>query len=198
MCKTPDENRQRLFALDAGLRAEADLMLKQSGIGKVLREEGFQPVGSYAMRTMTWRDLDFERCDDSPNWQEHWKLGTKFAKLKWVWRLAAINVYNDPRSTDEGYYWGLRASRPGEKNFWKIDLWTARREEFERSSPKRPLWESRLNDDTRYDILVIKEAVCMLPEYKESLLSTHVYEAVLEHGVRGVDEFWKWWYKIYE
>jgi hypothetical protein len=193
-----EENRHRLFTLDAGLRAEADEMLQQSGIGEILREEGFHAVGSYAMRTMTWRDLDFERCDESPDWQEHWALGAKFAGLKWVWRLAAIDAYHDPRNTDEGYYWGLRVSRPGEKNFWKLDLWTARREEFERGAPKRPLWESRLNEDTRYYILEIKEAVCRLPEYRDSLLSVHVYEAVLEHGIRGIDKFWEWWQGKYQ
>jgi hypothetical protein len=197
MDMSEEESRKRLFSLDAGLRAEADKMLEESGLGRIIGEEGFKPVGSYAMRTMTWRDLDFERCDESPDWQEHWELGMKFAKLKWVWRLAAINAYKDPRNADEGHYWGLRASPPGAKDFWKLDLWTARREEFERGSPKRALWESRLNDDTRYDILVIKEAVCMLPEYRDSLLSIHIYEAVLEKGVRGIDEFWEWWHKNY-
>jgi hypothetical protein len=195
MNKSLEENRKRLFALDAGLRAEADRVLKESELGEIIKEEGFKPVGSYVMKTMTWRDLDFERCDENPDWRKHWELGTRFAKLKWVWRLAAINAYDDPRTPDEGHYWGLRASRPGEKNFWKFDLWTARREEFERGAPKRPLWESRLNDATRYDILVIKEAVCMLPEYSDSHLSVHIYEAVLENGLRGVDEFWEWWRK---
>ncbi len=193
MDKTLEENRKRLFALDAGLRTEADKFLQESGLGKIIREEGFHPVGSYVMKTMTWRDLDFERYDESPGWQEHWQLGTKLAKLKWVWRLAAINVYQDPRSKDEGLYWGLRASRPGEKDYWKLDIWTARKEEFERNAPKRPLWERQLDDDTRYEILVIKESVCMLPEYKDSLLSIDIYEAVLENGIKGVNEFWEWW-----
>jgi hypothetical protein len=187
------DNRERLFALDAGLRAEADIVLKESGLGKIIREEGFHPVGSYVMRTMTWRDLDFERYDESPDWQEHWELGTKLAKLKWVWRLAAINAYNDPRREDVGYYWGLKASHPGEKNYWKLDLWTARQGEFERGTPKRPLWQSRLNDETRYHILEIKEAVCMLPEYLDSHLSVYIYEAVLENGIKGIDAFWEWW-----
>lgn len=156
MDESLEKNRQRLFALDASLRAEADCMLEQSGLGKIIREEGFKPVGSYNMQTMTWQDLDFERCDESPDWQEHWELGTRLAQLKWVWSLHAVNAYTDPRNLkDEGYYWGLRANRPGEREFWKLDLWTARREEFERSAPNRPLWESRLTDDTRYDILVI-------------------------------------------
>jgi hypothetical protein len=188
-----EENRQRLFDLDAGLRAEADRILEESGMGKIIKEEGFHAVGSYVMHTMTWRDLDFERYDENPDWGKHWELGTKIAKLKWVWRLAAINAYIDPRKADEGHYWGIRASRPGEKNYWKFDLWTGRREDFERGAPKRPLWESRLNDDTRYEILVIKEAVCMLPEYLDSRLSSHIYEAVLENGIKGVDAFWEWW-----
>ena len=50
-----------------------------------------------------------------------------------------------------------------------------------------------MNDETRYHILVIKEAVCNLPEYRDSLLSMHIYEAVLEHDVRSIDEFWEWW-----
>jgi hypothetical protein len=99
-----EENRQRLFALDAELREEADRMLGESGLGEIIQAEGFHPVGSYVMKTMTWRDLDFERCDDAPDWAQHWELGIKLAKLKWVWRLAAINAYHDPRNTDEGYY----------------------------------------------------------------------------------------------
>ena len=193
MPESLEQNRKRLFSLDASLRSEADKMLEESGLGEIIRDEGYKAVGSYAMHTMTWRDLDFERCDESPDWQEHWELGKKFAQLKWVWRLASINAYHDPRSTDEGFYWGLRISRPGEKNFWKLDLWTARQEEFEHGAPKRPLWERRLNEDTRYYILAIKEAVCYLPEYRDSLLSVHIYEAVLEYDVRSIEEFQEWW-----
>ena len=192
MVESQQETRDRLFTLEAGLRAEADRMLEESGLGKIIREEGFKPVGSYVMRTMTWRDLDFERCDESPDWVKHWELGKKFAELNWVWRLAAINAYQDPRNTDEGHYWGLRVSAPGEKNYWKLDLWTARREEFERGSPKRGLWEIKLNDDTRSSILAIKAEVCQLPEYLDNHLSVHIYEAVLEHGVRTIDEFRVW------
>ena len=198
MNESLDENRKRLFSLDASLQAEADRMLEESGLGRIIKEEGFKPVGSYVMETMTWRDLDFERCDDSPDWQEHWKLGLRLSQNKWVWSLHAVNAYADPRNLkDEGYYWGLRANRPGDREFWKFDLWTARREEFERSAPNRPLWERKLNEKTRYDILVIKEIVCSLPEYGNSLLSANIYEAVLEYGIRGVVEFWEWWKKKY-
>ena len=191
-------NKERLFAIDSGLRAEADIMLKESGLGEIIRAEGYHAVGSYLMHTMTWRDLDFERFDESPDWKKHWETGKKFTQLEWVWSAHAINGYADPRKPDnDGHYWGLRSVRPGQKDFWKLDLWTARREEFARAAPHRPLWESRLNEDKRYDILEIKEVVCHLPQYRDTMLSVHIYEAVLEHGVRGLDAFWAWWNKNY-
>jgi hypothetical protein len=189
-----EKNRERLFSIDEKLRAEADAMLEESGLGEILREEGFHAAGSYEMRTMTWKDLDFERTDDSPTWEKHWALGLKLTKLKWVWSAHAINGYIDPRYyKNYGHYWGLRAVRPGEKNYWKLDLWTARQSEWDSETPKRKLWEKLLTEDTRYHIMEIKEAVCNLPEYRNSLLSIHIYEAVLEEGIRGTDAFMEWW-----
>ena len=48
-------------------------------------------------------------------------------------------------------------------------------------------------DEARAHILAIKEAVCHSPEYRDTMLSVHVYEAVLEHGVRGIEAFRDWW-----
>jgi hypothetical protein len=198
--KMPDsleENRRRLFLLDAKLRLEADRMLEKSGVGSIIRAEGFKPVGSYIMKTMTWRDLDFERTDDRPDWQQHWELGLKLAYTGWAWRLRCLDAYREPGGTDKGLYWGIWVNDPAGGDIWKIDLWTARPEEFERAAPRRPLWESKLNEDSRYCILAIKEAVCNLPEYRQSLLSVHIYEAVLENDIRSIDEFWDWWKKNY-
>jgi hypothetical protein len=197
MDRSLETNRRRLFSLDAALRAEADKMLEESGLGKIIREEGFKPVGSYIMKLMTWRDLDFERCDESPDWQEHWELGTKIARTGWAWRLRCLDAYRETGGKDKGLYWGIWMTNPAGGETWKLDFWTARREEFESAAPNRPLWESRLTKDTRYDILVIKEAVCNLPEYRQSLLSVHIYEAVLENGIKGIDDFWEWWRKKY-
>jgi hypothetical protein len=49
-----------------------------------------------------------------------------------------------------------------------------------------------LTDDTRYHILAIKEAVCALPEYRREILAFHICEAVLDCGVRGIEEFEAW------
>ncbi|HUT74560.1 MAG TPA: hypothetical protein VM221_06975 [Armatimonadota bacterium] len=84
----------RLFALDGTLRAEADQMLAASGIGAILAECGYQPVGSYVMHTMTWRDLDFECPEDQPQPGVKWDLGTRLAATGWCLRLQFEDFYH--------------------------------------------------------------------------------------------------------
>lgn len=182
----------RFLALDGSLRDEADRVLDMSGLGDVLRVEGFKAVGSYVMRTMTWRDLDFEREEKAPSWSRHWELGAKLAKLAWVWKLHCTDAYRQPGSEDRGLYWGLRLSDPAGGPVWKVDLWTARAEEFARASPNRVRWGGLLTEEARVRILAIKKAVCGLPEYRREILAVHIYEAALDHGVRGLEEFDRW------
>jgi hypothetical protein len=194
---------QRLFALDAALRSEADELLGASGIGAILEQAGYQAIGSYVMRTMTWHDLDFERCEE-PDWERHWGVGTKIAQTGWCVRLQCVDVYREVwpgAEPDFGLYWGVRVAEPdrtepaspGDPTVWKLDLWTARPEEFAPALPKRETWASLMTEDARSHILAIKEAVCDEPEYRKSLLSVHIYEAVLEHGIRELEEFRDWW-----
>jgi len=189
----------RLFALDEALRSEADRVLAESGIGTIIAEAGYHPVGSYVMRTMTWRDLDFERAEE-PDWRRHWQVGTRLAETGWCVRLQCVDVYREAWN-DFGLYWGLRVADParskhappGDSAVWKLDLWTARPEEFAPASPKREVWMRLLTDDARSYILAIKEAVCRDPEYRKTMLSVHIYEAVLERGIRDVEAFRAWW-----
>ena len=183
----------RLLQLEESLRDEGDHVLSASGLGNVLQHYGFVPGGSYVMRTMTWRDLDFERVEEAPDWNRHWELGARLAQIAWVWKLSCTDAYRQPDSMDHGLYWGLRLSDPAGGPVWKVDLWTARAEEFARGSPNRGRWISLLTEEARSHILAIKEAVCGLPEYRREMLSVHIYEAVLECGVCGIEEFTRWW-----
>lgn len=186
--------RTRLNELDSSLRREADQFLLSSGLGPIIASAGFSPVGSYVMRTMTWRDLDFERTVDEPDWTDHWVLGQALAGSRWVWRFSCVDAYHDQEDREEdGYYWGLRASDPNGGPTWKLDLWTGRPSEFAPALERRAKWQALMTEELRLDILAIKEAVCSHPEYRKSLLSVHVYEAVLEEGIRGVEPFLEWW-----
>ena len=80
---------------------------------------------------------------------------------------------------------------PGGGETWKLDLWTARAKEFLTEGRER--WQTAMTDDRRLRILAIKDVVCEHPEYRRSLLSVHIYEAVLEHGIEELDDFMEWW-----
>lgn len=187
--------RKALFNLDESLRKEADAMLKEIGLGKLVYGAGYHHVGSYAMRTMVWRDFDFERAEDPPDWRRHWEFGTKLAQLGLVWKFSCVDSYRDRRVPlpENGFYWGIQFDYPKGGPVWKVALWTARQTEWDINAPKRELWMSRLTDETRFRILEIKNAIWGLPQYRSTLLSVHVYEAVLEQNVRGLEGFKEWW-----
>ncbi len=198
---------ERLSSADEALRREAGEMLAQSGIGAILQRAGYQAVGSYHMHTMTWRDLDLERYEE-PDWRRHWEVGAQLAETGWCLRLQCIDVYREtwPKAQpDFGLYWGIRMANPdrkkpappGDPTVWKLDLWTARAEEFAPARRRRDTWVSLMTEEKRSHILAIKEAVCDAPEYRKSLLSVHIYEGVLEQGIRSTDSFQAWWARKY-
>lgn len=196
----------RLFALDEALRAEADALLAASGFGAILTEAGYYAVGSYVMHTMTRRDLDFH-CECEPDWRVYWEVATRLSETGWCARLSCIDVYREGWE-EYGYYLGVRAADPacpergrlGDPTTWNLDLWTARPEEFS-LRPQREAWSAALTDEARSYILAIKEAVrdglAVHPPYRKSVFSIHIYEAVLERGIRTLDEFRAWWEATY-
>ena len=189
---------KRLFALDEAIRTEGKQVLADSGIGAILSEAGYVPVGSQVTRTMTWRDLDFERYVDEPDWEENWEIGTKLARTGWCVRLNCVNVYRE-QAADNGFYWGVIVAHPdrtepaskGHPTVWKLDLWTGREREFNLEPRKR--WEKLMTEEARANILAIKEAVCLEPEYRKTMISAHIYEAVLDHGITDLESFREWW-----
>ncbi len=52
---------------------------------------------------------------------------------------------------------------------------------------------ARLTTETRVAILRIKQAWDVRPEYGKSVRGVDVYDAVLDHGVRSLEEFEKYW-----
>lgn len=210
----------RLFALDEALHAEADRVLADSGIGAILAEYGYQPVGSYVMRTMTWRDLDFELPEGPPQPGIKWDFGSRLAATDWCIRLQFEDFYRqtmpealrfrpapgssltlDSALRECGLYWGTRVVDPrrdqrvdaGSADTWKLDMWSAPSGVFALGAERREEWRRLLTDDARSYVLAIKEAVCHDPEYRKTMLSVHVYDAVLHHGVRDVAAFREWW-----
>ncbi|MEN6547002.1 MAG: hypothetical protein ABFE07_13280 [Armatimonadia bacterium] len=187
---------ERLFALDERLRREADEMLLASGIGSILDETGFTPVGSHVMHTMTWRDLDFERYGERDP-AAHWKLGEAIARSPWTFRAQFEDFF---RKGDTGYYWGFLAADPdfpgpvrrGHPLVWKLDVWqfplTHRCANLNRRGP----WQSLLSEESRGHVMALKETLCRDPRYGISLFSVDIYEAVLGQQIQDIQQFERW------
>ena len=195
-----DTEVERLLALDKALRVEADRMLAESGIGEILDDAGYAPVGSYAMHTMTWRDLDFERPEETPDWERHWEVGRKLAMTGWCVRLVCTDNHRStfaPRSL----FWGLRVcdrATPGPVDvfsdaLWKLDVHSQHPDDHDRNTRQHKRWRDSMTEGRRAIILTMKEQVRRSPEYQREALSVHIYEAVLEEGIRDIEGFRVWW-----
>jgi hypothetical protein len=181
---------QALDDQDRRLRAEADALLQRHGVLDILGRVGTPHLsGSYAMRLMTWRDLDIylemPHCDA----RAFLELGRELGQALTPRKLSFTDhVHFPPTEGLTGLYWGLRTddlSRGG----WKIDLWGVDPAVCAERVAYCESLAARIDQVARYRILRIKHEVCTLPAYRDSVTSQHVYDAVLNSGVTTVDEF---------
>ncbi len=105
-------------------------------------------------------------------------------------RVASAQFVNGLHTPDKALYWQLRY-RADDGVEWKIDMWSApedyalpRGEHF-----VQPMKDA-LTPETRAAILTLKEA--RVAGQLSMFLSIDLYRAVIEGGVRTVDEWLKW------
>jgi hypothetical protein len=176
-------------ARDGELRAEADGLL-ESGLRKLLEAYGeVHVIGSYALRLMTWRDLDIHVVRTGLDRGAFFELGGQIAELLRPHRMhyrdeTAVATPGLPR----GFYWGVHLGDGG----WKIDVWSEEPDGFAATRAFGERIAGRLTDENRGAILRIKSACWRHPEYRRGFGST----AVLEHGVADTDQFWAYLRKL--
>lgn len=175
---------------DRRLRSEADALLEDQGVLRILQQFGVPHLsGSYAMRLMTWRDLDIYLEIERSDAHSFLELGRALGDALTPRKLSFTDHLRFPPTEGlAGLYWGIRTddlSRGG----WKIDLWGVESPVCAERVAFCESLASRIDRTARFRILRIKQAVCRLPEYRKSITSQQVYEAVLDAGVTTVDEF---------
>ena len=90
------------------IQAEADRIL-DSGLSALLAEYGeVHLVGSYALRLMTWRDLDIHIVQEDADIDRFFGLGGRIASLLHPHRMHFRNE-SLARTPDlpQGFYWGV-------------------------------------------------------------------------------------------
>jgi hypothetical protein len=176
---------------DEALRREADSLL-DAGLRDIIATYGeMHIIGSYALRLMTWRDLDIHVVRDPPDLAGFFELGGAIAALLEPHRMH----FRDERRVatvglPRGLYWGvyLGDERAGA---WKIDVWSTGRAGFEDVRLHGERLAARLSEASRQTILKIKFACWQHPEYRRAFSSADIYSAVLDHNVADVEGFWR-------
>lgn len=176
---------------DEALRAEAELILYDRGVASLAGEYGqLHAGGSFALRLMTWRDLDLHLRAPALSVERFLDLGSRLGGILLPRKMSFTNQRDFP-STEPiaGLYWGIRTGdiRAGA---WKIDLWALEPDVWENQIETERALASSLTEEHRTAILEIKSAIWNHPDYRKTIGSQDVYEAVRDGGARSVEEFW--------
>lgn len=183
--------RDSLINQDAALRAEADGLLTRTGLKDLLNRNGIVHVsGSYALRLMTWRDLDIYLESPAITVSEFFALGSRIAELLEPWKM----FFTDNRSRlDAKYppalYWGIRLGDI-RKGAWKIDLWAMDSAACRLALENCDQISARLTPESRKTILALKSQLWHHPDYRDTITSKTIYDAVLEEGITDLHAFW--------
>jgi hypothetical protein len=173
---------------------DLDLDRLLSPLGQAFR------VGSSAMGLMVRRDIDItvvcERLDD--------RMLKRFSgvagHLMCLGTVSAVRFRNDsgawniePEKYPDGFYLGVTANGPGDTS-WTLDIWLVD------DASRQPdlahlehLWP-RITDELREIILTIKHQLSTRPKGTLVVPSALVYEAVIDHDVRTVEQ-WDTWHR---
>jgi hypothetical protein len=179
-------------AVDEMLRAEADALLHERGLQELI--EQYAPIhitGSYTLHLMVWRDLDIAMDAPAISVPEFFDLGKRITTLLSPWKMFFTNNRdNDGGRYPRGLYWGIRMGDL-KRGAWKIDLWAFDSDECRAKVRECEALKSRLNNENRLTILRLKSQLWDKPQYRDTITSQKIYEAVLDRGVGTVDEFMK-------
>ena len=174
------------------LQDEAVALRAELGIDAILGAVG-EPVvvGSAALGLMTWRDLDITVVCDRLDRAAVLAVAQAIGMLPGV---HAVHFRNDTGrwNTDPGYPDGLFlgvgcTARSGDA--WSLDIWFVDEPDRQPDLADIASLPARLDDEMRLAILTIKTAWCDQPAYGSEVTSHQIYAAVLDHGVRTIDEF---------
>ena len=176
------------------LRREATELLDKEGLLSMLKAVGTtQVIGSYALDTMTWPDIDISmNLPDVQNVEMFFELAKSIATKFQITKMSYSNHYirNFP-GFDHGLYWGILLRYAGRE--WKIDLWGYDDADYKRHIAEADALYQQLQQADRAAILRIKHVICQHPEYRGTVYnSMAIYRAVLEDKVESVDAFNAW------
>ena len=186
------EDPKVLWERQQQLQLEAAAVLKDLEIIELLSVVGRAvQVGSVALELMVWREIDLTVLCPRLDLEQIFELGARLASHPRVRGLQFRNDtgdWNQDPNYPDGLFWEIDYVSESASG-WEMDIW------FIHESTRQPDmlhledFLPRLTDETRLAILTIKDVWRRTPLYGSSVSSYDCYMAVLDHGVRTIDEF---------
>jgi hypothetical protein len=168
------------------LKTEADLLIRRCGLPELLAVyPGWFIGGSYSYDLMCWRDLDLYVLDLERDLKQCFAIGYELtARLGAQKSRFTNNVGGEP----SGFYWGIRLG-DARQGAWKLDVWFLDQAGYEQHAAYSSAMREKLTTENRLIILAIKEAYWRRPEYRDTVTGDMIYRAVLDHGVKTINDF---------
>ncbi|MDO8618447.1 MAG: hypothetical protein Q7R49_00720 [Candidatus Daviesbacteria bacterium] len=172
------------------LQKEGYNLLEKCQLIETLEEIGQTSiVGSLQTGLMTWRDIDIEVVVNKIDKEDARKVidhVINYASRRVDFSIIDNTALIEPHHP-KGLYLGIRYELATQKT-WKIDIWFLDNTDSHANEYTLKLKE-RLTDESRQIILDIKSQIDHSPKYAKEIYSTDIYDAVLDKGVKSLDEF---------
>lgn len=183
-----------LITLSNQLHEEASSILNKEGLLPLLCSYGTtRVIGSYALNTMTWPDIDISM--ELPNAQAidlFFDIGKTITSKFQIMKMSYSNQFiRGLPGFDHGLYWGIQLRYANTQ--WKVDLWGYDKQSYKLHMSEFDELQKRLLPIDRSTILQIKYPISHRPDYRGDVYnSMAIYRAILKDKVRSLEEFETW------
>ena len=170
------------------LHKKALEIINELRLVEVLNEFGdVHIVGSVALELMSWPDIDIV-VFGQPDYANFLKVVNSLFHEN---NIYSLNLQDFRKSIyperPQGIYCGVKYLEKPE-TFWKIDIWFLPKSEDK--ALKTVQWvKKRIDDKNRELILKIKNEMRIKLKHGTKISGIDVYKAVLENGVKSLNEF---------
>lgn len=138
------------------------------------------------------RDLDIYLEADEMTEQRFFDLGKEIVIALKPHRMHFRNEFiGKTPNLPKGFYWGIYTTLKF-PDVWKIDIWAMDSNQINLYQKESDDLKSRIDDEKRPIILMIKNRFYKHPEYRRKFAASDIYDAVTMENVKSIKEFSEW------